>query len=331
MKRIISIILIAAWMLTLGAASALAENFVYIRSDVNVRSGPGTGYSMIAQVNSGSTLTYLQQSAYDSQGVQWFKVSVGADSSVGWVSAKTASLTDVSGYATYASGANGSDASDSLSFAWSDTSVTFSGNTNLRSGAGLSYGILDTILQGETATYLGSSSTDDRGVVWYSVRFEGVSGWVSSVYASLNNAQNAIVRANGDANVRLGPGLKYSILNTMFEGETAQFSGTTSYDDRGVLWYSVVFEGEAGWISSVYASLDSGSAQTYAFVEASDGDSNVRSGPGLGYSSLCTLYQGERAAYLGTSSVDERGRAWYKISFNGVSGWVSELYTRLTN
>ena len=39
--------------------------------------------------------------------------------------------------------------------------------------------------KGESATYLGSYSTDERGVVWYQVRFEGQTGWVSSRYTTL--------------------------------------------------------------------------------------------------------------------------------------------------
>ena len=39
--------------------------------------------------------------------------------------------------------------------------------------------------KGEVASYLGSYSTDERGVVWYYVRFDGQSGWVSSRYTAL--------------------------------------------------------------------------------------------------------------------------------------------------
>ena len=56
---------------------------------------------------------------------------------------------------------------------------------NLRSGPGLGYKDLGTIQKGETATYLGSYSKDERGETWYKVRFEGKEGWLSSRYTTL--------------------------------------------------------------------------------------------------------------------------------------------------
>ena len=53
------------------------------------------------------------------------------------------------------------------------------------------------------------------------------------------------------------------------------------------------------------------------------GDANVRTGPGLGYGTIGTLYAGGSARYLGSTSYDNRGVAWYQISFNGRTGWVS--------
>ncbi len=59
------------------------------------------------------------------------------------------------------------------------------GDANLRSGPGLSYEDIGTMHNGETASYLGGSSVDERGVTWYKVNFNGKVGWVSSKYARL--------------------------------------------------------------------------------------------------------------------------------------------------
>ena len=64
-------------------------------------------------------------------------------------------------------------------------------------------------------------------------------------------------------------------------------------------------------------------------VVATDGSSWVRSGPGTGYAQLALLEDGESAEYLGSTSVDARGRTWYRVRVGGVEGWVSSRYTTL--
>ena len=41
------------------------------------------------------------------------------------------------------------------------------------------------IKSGNSATYLGKSSVDSRGIRWYYVEYKGTKGWVSSMYSKL--------------------------------------------------------------------------------------------------------------------------------------------------
>lgn len=41
---------------------------------------------------------------------------------------------------------------------------------------------LGTLRQGERVQFLGRTSTDERGVVWYKIRWNGRDCWVSSMY-----------------------------------------------------------------------------------------------------------------------------------------------------
>ena len=41
------------------------------------------------------------------------------------------------------------------------------------------------INEGNTATFLGKSSTDARGVKWYKIKYDGVTGWISSRYSKI--------------------------------------------------------------------------------------------------------------------------------------------------
>lgn len=252
MKKTIAAILALVLIMTAGAGSALAAGYVYTTGTVNVRSGPGLNYAMVAQLNSGSTVNYLQKASYDDRGVLWYCVSVGNGS--GWVSSVYSYLTDTSGYATYAAGANTTSSSTDTGF-W-HTQAYMYGEESLRTGPGLCYSELDTLSYGERALYLGNYCYDDRGVEWYNVQFQGVSGWVSSVYAYLSTQRmNWVEGSTGKSNVRTGPGLDYKSLGTLHKGEAATFLGNTSIDDRGVVWFNICFNGKNSWVSSRYTVL----------------------------------------------------------------------------
>ena len=74
-----------------------------------------------------------------------------------------------------------------LLFAWGMAlaEVRTTASVNVRSGPGLSYDIVATYQENKSLTYLGESSTDDRGVVWYKVSTNNGDGWVSSRYSEL--------------------------------------------------------------------------------------------------------------------------------------------------
>ena len=56
------------------------------------------------------------------------------------------------------------------------------GRSNVRSGPGLKYKSLGVLHVGEDARFLGKTSTDDRGIPWYKIKWNGGEGWVSSRY-----------------------------------------------------------------------------------------------------------------------------------------------------
>ena len=56
------------------------------------------------------------------------------------------------------------------------------GKSNVRTGPGLGYRSIGVLHRGEDAQYLGRTAVDDRGVVWYKIRYKGRDAWVSSRY-----------------------------------------------------------------------------------------------------------------------------------------------------
>ena len=139
--------------------------------------------------------------------------------------------------------------------------------------------------------------------------------------------------ATGDSNIRSTPSLSGKSLGTLPQGASATYLGQSSVDSRGVAWYKISYGGVTGWVSSRYTTLTGSGSYSYGTgsgtVYGSSGDSYIRSTPSLYGSELGTLPQGASAAYLGQTSVDNRGVAWYMISYGGITGWVSSMYTTL--
>ena len=94
-------------------------------------------------------------------------------------------------------------------------------------------------------------------MAWYRVRYDGVTGWVSSRYTSLSSAAVAsrVTATDGKTNIRSMGSLYGEIWGVLPKGATAAYMGSSTVDDRGVIWYLVSYEGVTGWVSSRYTTL----------------------------------------------------------------------------
>lgn len=138
-------------------------------------------------------------------------------------------------------------------------SVVFTGNSNVRSSPSINAASLGVVSSGSYLEYLYEDSTDNRGVIWYKVRYGNMSGWVSSKYSYVVGGFEYIygeVYVYGDSHVRQSPNLNGSQLGIARAGTTLDFLGDISTDSRGVDWYRVVYGSSTGWISSAYTYLE---------------------------------------------------------------------------
>ena len=169
--------------------------------------------------------------------------------------------------------------------------VTATERAYIRSGPGLSYSEVSSIDKGKSVPYAGQTSTDNRGVKWYKVRIKSGYGWVSSNCARLSGTGSAApktspnttsgsigtVMMTGSANVRSGPGLGYSMLDSFSKGNSIPYVGQSSVDDRGVTWYKVKIKSGYGWVSSKYARLSgSSSAAPKSTAPSANGNSGSK-------------------------------------------------------
>ena len=68
-------------------------------------------------------------------------------------------------------------------------------------------------------------------------------------------AEDATVTGN-QVNLRSGPGMNYSVINCLSRG-----TSVTVTDRSNSTWYSIVYNGQSGFMSSSYLSIQSGDSQ----------------------------------------------------------------------
>lgn len=141
-------------------------------------------------------------------------------------------------------------------------------------------------------------------------------------------AADFLCYTTGSVHVRKGPGLNYKSVTTLKKG-TALDAYEGKYDERGVLWVRVVGKNNVkGWVST--ANLKKGKPiPTKYMVKADKGSVVIRSYPSTEAKNLGTLSKGKKASYLQERYTDWRGVDWYKVTYKGIKGWVSSMYTSI--
>ena len=130
-------------------------------------------------------------------------------------------------------------------------------------------------------------------------------------------------------NVRKTPGTDGEYAGLLVNGNTVEIVGV----DAATGWYKIKFEGGYAYITnkSEYVEIISGDpngSTTVQKVEVLAENLNVRSGAGTSYSSIGIVQKGFTADILETDSTT----GWYKISYNGEYGWITNntTYVKVT-
>lgn len=293
-----------------------------ITGALNVRSGPGVGYQVLAVIYEGQNVSLLGRNSASS----WVKVRT-ANNVEGWVNASLLQSNVAIGSLPVA---------DSNIAPPPATAIVTTGALNVRSGPGVAYGVVTTLTIGQNVTLLGRNEASS----WVKVRASGgQEGWVNAAYLQASIAigslpvinsgpppttANAVI-TTGAANVRSGPGLGYGVVTIVYQGQTVSLLGRNSEAS----WVKVrTAGGQEGWVnvSLLQANvpigsltvMDSGLPTAWAIVIS--GAANVRSGPGIGYGSVAVVYQNEVVTLLGRNN----NLSWVQVRLaNGVTGWIN--------
>ncbi|MDO4620903.1 MAG: SH3 domain-containing protein [Lachnospiraceae bacterium] len=167
---------------------------VTVTQEVNLRSGPGLKYDIVDSVPAGTVLQDNDSIMADERSVYWYAVIYKGQSC--WVSSK---FSEITGSDYEAQPLSDDTPETPASTESSSGSFTTTADVNLREGPGISYDILSSVKTGTSLKGTGSSQTDDRGVKWYQVTYNGTKCWVSSKFVTSKGTDTASVTpSSGD-------------------------------------------------------------------------------------------------------------------------------------
>lgn len=215
---------------------------------LNIRTGPGVGYSVVTAINQGTSVTLLGRNGNSS----WVKVRL-SNGTEGWANA---SLITANVALSSLPVLDGSTPSTTAS------AIVATGALNVRYGPGVSYGAITAVYEGAYLTLLGRNS----GSSWVKVRLNsGTEGWVNAslIVPSVAISSLPVLSGGGSgttppptsggptatittaANVRSGPGTGYYVVAGVYPGQVLAVLGRNHTSE----WVQVrLADGTTGWV-----------------------------------------------------------------------------------
>lgn len=311
-------------------------------TEVNVRSGPGTNYSIVGSTDKGDTMTITAVAT--GTGYTWGQFSQG------WIALM---------YTNYDSVSKGdpeptTPTTPSTPSAVATGTVTADSGLCVRSGPGTGYSVLSYLSRGDRVEI--TEQTTNGSMTWGKIS----GGWICMDYVKLDagsvtppeatkptepapttepttaptteattaptepapteppaqETQTGTVVADGGLRIRSGPSTDYSIVGYLDNGDSVTIRETRNG------WGRI----SDGWISLDYVRFENAAP---APAEPSESTGTViadcllvRSGAGLSNSVVGYLYYGEKVTYTETQEAD--GMTWGKTS----QGWISLSYVK---
>lgn len=222
----------------LNRAGATVDIYSVVSGPLNLRSGPGTNYSVIASLKVGTTMEIIDDGG-NANGYHWVKVWVSSIDKTGFVADAFIAKASTPVSPSFPVGAN----------------VVTTAALNLRSGAGTGYSVIVTLWDGAPATITGAPVAAN-GYTWYPVRTGyGTEGWVAGEFLSAGTVSNpkfpvgSTATSTTNLNVRGGAGLSYSVIVTLWNGAVVTITGDP-VAASGYTWYPIrTGYGTEGWVA----------------------------------------------------------------------------------
>ena len=283
----------------MGATAAYADSEgvgTVTASALNMRSQPSTTSTVVTCLPRGTVVAITGSTD------GWYQV--GYKGQTGYMS---------KGYVSYALSGTGD-------FGTGTVTGTY---VNVRSGPTTAYEAIGQASQGASFPVTGVNGA------FYQINYNGRTAYIYSAYVSLGSGSaSQSAPAAGTASgtgvitgdyvrMRSGPGTGYGILGTYNSGTKMTITG----EDGD--WYKVSYNGISGYVYKQYLSQSGVTAEVTPMESTSAVTTvgvNLREGPSTAYESKMLLPAGVSVTISGKSG------QWYKVSYNGVSGFVYQDY-----
>lgn len=277
-------------------------------NNVNIRSGPGTQFSIVDRLDANEQVTRGQ---CVSDGAWCYVTHTGPD---GWVSS------------SYLAPAN-PPAPPQQPTPPASGKYYAKSNVNIRSGPGLDFGIVDR-LQANERVARGQCSPDGT---WCYVNQDddGPSGWVSAAYLAPvisppppaggtppgggTGNLNKIGTAIANVTVRSQPTLFAPVVGRMNKGDSLPVDRCNANQS----WCHLTANSYDGWVFAAFLTLED-APQPPATEVVATRRVFVRSQPNFGDNVVGLLHQGDRASLLTCNNTGD----WCKVTSNNTTGWL---------
>lgn len=190
-----------------------ADDIRVTTANLNLRSGPGTSYSILAVIPKGTKVNVISVSG------NWAKVTYSGKQGYASISYLTKVATNI---------------------------MVTTANLNMRTGPATSYSIIRVIPNGAQVTVLSTSSG------WAKVTYGGSTGYASLSYlkpagTTTPPPTSADIRiTTAELNLRSGPGTSYSIIAVMPSGAKVTVLSVSGS------WAKVTYAGKTGYAHTAY-------------------------------------------------------------------------------
>lgn len=281
-------------------------------SDVRMRKGAGTSYSILGTYSKGTKMTVTGASG------NWYAVKYNSKS--GYVSADYMSISETTSTATKTT---------TTSTATYQGTVTGT-DVRFRTGAGTGYTALGTVAKGSKLSITGSESG------WYKFLYQGKTYYISGQYVKLtvktpySSTKDAEITDNG-VFFRMGPATSFNVMSYLSKGTKLTLLG--EYNG----WYAVKVGSTEGYVYKTYVKtvekvektkpVNSNIPEPETKLSSSGtvtGDEvRLREGPGTSYATLGYYNSGNELTVKGKTG------NWYRVSISGKEGYMSADYVSL--
>lgn len=304
---------------------ATRTGVVKVNDCLRVRSGPSTGYSVVAYLDNGTRVEILEQKIVGA--MIWGKISSG------WISMDYVALDPVVSEpeqteppvteppATEPPATEPSQPEQPAQQTWSGT-VKVSDFLRVRSGPSTSSQVVGYLSPNEKVTI--TEKTTSGSMTWGKIS----SGWISLDYVVMDASAGGetsqtvtgTVKVNDFLRVRSGPGTSYAVAGYLSPNTKVEIT------ERKTVGSTVWGKTTKGWISLDYVVLDgqssSGAAPQIVTKTVTADCLRIRSAAGTSNKIVGYLYNGAKVEILETVAVN--GTTWGRTS----KGWISMDYVK---